>query len=51
MEALRAMATGKPLDPQREERWPNQTQVLFGQQRGVKVEWTERDLDSDDEFY
>ncbi|CAE6474366.1 unnamed protein product [Rhizoctonia solani] len=51
MEALRAMATGKPLDSQREERWPNQTQVLFGQQRGVKVEWTERDLDSDDEYY
>lgn len=36
MEALRAMASGKPLDSQREERWPNQTQVLFGQQKGVK---------------
>lgn len=36
MEVLRAMATGQPLDIQREARWPNQTEVFFGQQKGVK---------------
>ncbi|KAG9099686.1 hypothetical protein FRC06_004938 [Ceratobasidium sp. 370] len=50
MEALRAMASGQPLDLQREARWPNQTEVLFGQQRSVKVEWTEQD-DSDWDDY
>jgi hypothetical protein len=38
MEALRAMASGQPVDIQREARWPNQTEVLFGQQRSVKGE-------------
>ncbi|KAG8723698.1 hypothetical protein FRC09_002143 [Ceratobasidium sp. 395] len=50
LEALRAMASGQPLDLQREARWPNQTEVLFGQQRSVKVEWTEQD-DSDWDDY
>ncbi|KAG9123228.1 hypothetical protein FRC07_000073 [Ceratobasidium sp. 392] len=51
LEALRAMASGQPLDLQREARWPNQTEVLFGQQKSVKVEWTERDDDSDWDAY
>ncbi|QRW02239.1 hypothetical protein RhiLY_01236 [Ceratobasidium sp. AG-Ba] len=36
LEILREMASGQPVDLQREARWPNQTEVLFGQQRGVK---------------
>lgn len=30
------MASGQPVDLQREARWPNQTEVFFGQQKGVK---------------
>jgi len=51
LEALRAMASGQPVDLQREARWPNQTEVLFGQQRSVKVEWTAQDDDSDWDDY
>ncbi|KAF8605509.1 hypothetical protein BDV93DRAFT_470665 [Ceratobasidium sp. AG-I] len=51
MEVLRAMATGQPLDLQREARWPNQTEVFFGQQKGVKVEFTEQDEESDWDDY
>ncbi len=41
------MATGDPLDAQREQRWPNHT----GPRGGVKVEFTPEEEDSDSDFY
>ncbi|KAK0191075.1 hypothetical protein F5146DRAFT_1103253 [Armillaria mellea] len=45
--ALKLMATGDPLDTQREQRWPNHT----GPRGGVKVEFTPEEEDSDSDFY
>ncbi|PBK72698.1 hypothetical protein ARMSODRAFT_953098 [Armillaria solidipes] len=45
--ALKLMATGDPLDAQREQRWPNHT----GPRGGVKVEFTPEEEDSDSDFY
>ncbi|KAK0498666.1 hypothetical protein EDD18DRAFT_1158624 [Armillaria luteobubalina] len=45
--ALKVMATGDPLDAQREQRWPNH----IGPRGGVKVEFTPEEEDSDSDFY
>ena len=40
---MKSMASGDPLDTQRESRWPSKTE-------GVKVQFTTRDEENDDEL-
>lgn len=47
LEALRSMASGQPLDMQREERWPSQTETNELGAPGVKVVRKAWEVDSD----
>lgn len=47
LEALRSMASGQPLDMQREERWPSQTETNAFGASGVKVLRQPWEVDSD----